>query len=179
MAYLMTLEEVADYLRVTRKTIYRLLGRSQIPASKVGRQWRFNKAAIDEWFQQTPSSSKANILVIDDEEIVRILFKETLEELGHSVVTAETGSKGLELVARTAYDLVFLDLWLPEIDGAELFERIRMLKSDLPVVIITGYPDSEMMERVLAHGPFSVMNKPFSESDIITAVNTYIRFTAK
>ena len=177
MAELMTVQELADYLRVTKKTIYRLLKQGRIPASKVGRQWRFKKAVIDEWLQLNPGGAKGNILVVDDEEIIRSLFKETLEELGHSVITVETGSEGLELVKQRDFDLVFLDLKMPGMDGAELFRQIKTIKPKLPVIIITGYPDSNMMARALAQGPFGVMNKPFSESDVITAVNNFLRIT--
>jgi len=177
MTELMTVEEVADYLRVTKKTIYRLLRQGKIPATKVGHQWRFDKAAIDKWLQRSSVGTKANILVIDDEQIIRLLFKETLEELGHRVITAETGSEGLELVKQRDFDLVFLDLKMPGMVGDELFGRIKAIKPTLPVTIITGYPDSGMMRRALAQGPFGVMNKPFAESDIITAVNNFLRIT--
>jgi len=177
MAELMTVSEVADYLRVTEKTIYRLLKQGKIPAVKVGRQWRFEKAKIDEWLSRNSVGTKADILVIDDEEIIRSLFKETLEELGHRVVTVETGSEGLELVKQRDFDLVFLDLKMPGMDGAKLFRRIKAIKPTLPVTIITGYPESDMMAQALAQGPLGVMNKPFTESDIITAVNNFLRIT--
>ena len=173
MTELMTLEEVATYLRVTKKTIYRLLKRGSIPASKVGHQWRFNKALIDEWLQRRSVGGGVRILVVDDEETIRSLFKETLEELGHRVVVTGDGY-GLELVKQQDFDLVFLDLKMPEIDGAELFRQIKTIKPKLPVTIITGYPDSDMMVRALAQGPFGVMKKPFGESDIITAVNDFL-----
>jgi len=177
MIELMTLREVADYLRVTEKTIYRLLRRGDIPAAKVGRNWRFGRDSIDEWLRQNSVGVRAAILVVDDEEVVRELFRETLEELGHRVITAETGSEGLELVKRQDFDLVFLDLKMPGMDGAELFRQIRTIKPRLPVTIITGYPDSELMLRALAQGPFGVMNKPFGESDIVTAVSNFLHIT--
>ena len=65
MTELMTVEEVADYLRVTEKTIYRLLKQGKIPAVKVGRQWRFEKAKIDEWLHQSSVGTRATILVVD------------------------------------------------------------------------------------------------------------------
>ncbi len=175
MTELMTVEEVADYLRVTRKTIYRLLKQGSIPAAKVGHQWRFDKSLIDRWLQPDSVTAKATILVIDDEEAIRALFKETLEELGHTVMVAETGFKALELVKQRDFALVFLDLKMPGMVGDELFGRIKALKPRLPVTIITGYPDSGMMKRALDQGPFGVMNKPFSESDIITAVSTFLK----
>ena len=175
MAELMTVEETAAYLRVTKKTVYRLLERGSIPATKIGHQWRFDKALIDEWLQQSSVRAKANILVIDDEEVVRLLFKETLEELGHTVMAVGTGLEGLELVKQMDFDLAFIDLKMPAMVGDELFGRIKEIKPGLPVAIITGYPDSGMMARTLAQGPFGVMNKPFSESDIIAAVNNFLR----
>ena len=176
MMELMTLEEVANYLRVTKKTIYRLLERRSIPTIKVGRQWRFDKASIDAWLRQSSPKAAASILVIDDDETVCSLFKDTLEGAGHTVTTSSESSKGLELVKIWDYDLVFLDLKMPGMDGAELFRQIRVTKPELPVTIITGYPDSDLMTTALTYGPFGVMNKPFSGSDIMTAVNNYLRF---
>ena len=178
MKELMTLREVADYLRVTKKTIYRLLGQDKIPAFKVGQRWRFNRASIDEWLHQYSVGAKANILVIDDEETVRSLITETLEELGHRVMAAASGHEALELVKQQDFALVFLDLKMPEMDGAELFRRIKTMKPKLPVTIITGYPGSDLMVQALAQGPFGVMNKPFGEADIVAAVDTFLRCTA-
>jgi len=177
MTELMTLREVAGYLRVTEKTIYRLLRRGDIPATKVGRSWRFGRGSIDEWLHRNSVGVRAAVLVVDDEEVVRELFRETLEELGHSVITAETGAEGLELVKQQDFALVFLDLKMPGMDGAELLRQIKTIKPRLPVTIITGYPDSELMMRALAQGPFGVMNKPFGEADIVAAVNNFLHIT--
>ena len=176
MTELMTVQEAADYLRVTKKTIYRLLRQGKIPATKVGKQWRFDRAAIDEWLRQGSSPSGAAILVIDDEESVRLLFKQTLEEEGHRVVAAENGFDGLEQVKQQDFDLVFLDLKMPGMVGDELFGRIKAIKPRLPVTIISGYPDSGMMKRAMAQGPFGVMGKPFGAQDIITAVANFLHF---
>jgi excisionase family DNA binding protein len=174
MAELMTVEELEAYLRVTRKTIYRLLKRGEIPAVKVGRQWRFDKTSIDEWFIKRPAETRTNILVVDDDEIIRSLFKETLEELGHEVIAVETGPEGLERVKKQDFAMIFLDLKMPDMDGAWLFQQIKTIRPQLPVIIITGYPNSDIMARALVHAPFALMNKPFNAVDIITAVNTFL-----
>jgi excisionase family DNA binding protein len=179
MTELMTLEEVANYLRVTQKTIRRLLDRGVIPAMKVGRRWRFDKTSINTWLHKNSVGTevkKAKILVVDDDETICALFKDTLEDVGHTVTTANESSKGLELVKNRDYDLVFLDLKMSGMDGAELFRQIKVLKPNLPVTIITGYPDSDLMMSALAHGPLGVMKKPFTGSDILTALNNYLRF---
>lgn len=126
----------------------------------MGRQWRFDKASIDEWLLQKPAETRSNILVVDDEEIIRSLFKKTLE--------------GLELVKLRDFAMVFLDIKMPDMDGAELFRQIKTIRPKLPVIIITGYPDSDVMAQALAQAPFGLMNKPFDESDIIKAVNAFL-----
>jgi len=83
MAELMTLKELALYLRFTKKTIYGLLKQGNISGIKIGRKWRFEKDAIDHWLHHNMRGAKAHILVIDDDHIVRSLFKATLEEQGH------------------------------------------------------------------------------------------------
>ena len=88
MTEFMTVAEVAGYLRVTEKTVYRLLKQGGIPATKVGHQWRFGKAIIDKWLHENSVGSKSTIPVADDEETSRGLFKDTME-LGHTV-TAES-----------------------------------------------------------------------------------------
>lgn len=175
MAELMTVEELEQYLRLTRKTIYKLLKQGGIPAIRIGKKWRFDKEAIDKWLHQNMEAAKAHILVIDDDELVRSLFKETLEQEGHTVVTADTSAKGLAYIIQRDFDLVFLDLKLPGTDGAEILREMRGIKHGLPVIIITGYPGSEMMERALEQGPLSVMPKPFGASDVATIVNSLLR----
>jgi len=95
------------------------------------------------------------------------------------VIALEAAFEGLELVKQADFDLVFLDLKMPRMDGAELFRQIKIIKPKLPVVIITGYPDSDVMARALAQGPLGVMSKLFDESDIIAAVNSFLRITSQ
>jgi len=175
MARLMTAEEVARYLRVAERTIYRLIKGHKIPAIKVGHQWRFEKASIDEWLRQNVIEKHVEVLVIDDEELIRLLFEETLGKLGYKVVIAKNGSEGLELIKQRDFDLLFLDLKMPGMDGAEIFRQVKTINPNLPVVIITGYPNSDMMDRALAHGPFGIMKKPFTDVDIITAANSFLQ----
>lgn len=177
MAQLMTIKELAQYLHYTKRMVYGLLKRGAIPATKIGNKWRFDKEIIDEWLHNNVEGVKAHILVIDNDELIRSLFKETLEEQGHTVVTADTTAKGLAYVIQRDFDLIFLDLKMSGTDGAEILREMRSIKRRLSVVIITGYLGSEMMERALRHGPIAVMRKPFNHSDIIAAVNSFLHAT--
>jgi excisionase family DNA binding protein len=171
---LMTLDEVADYLRLSKKTVYRLIQRRDIPAVRVSGQWRFDRNAIDEWLRGKSTSGGFSILVVDDEPLVLELFRETLKEQGYVVATANNGPDAIELIKDRNFDLVFLDLKIPGIDGAKLFHRIREIRPELPVVIITAYPESEVMSRALVHGPLGIIQKPFSDSDVRAAVKSFL-----
>ena len=172
----MTLEEVAKYLRVTKKTIYRMIEKESIPATRIGHLWRFEKLSIDTWLRQSVKKPMANILVIDDDETICSLFKDTLEDVGHAVTIVNESTTGLQLIQENDFDIVFLDLKMPVMDGSEILEKIKVTKPDLPVTIITGYPDSELMMKALAYGPLGIMNKPFNTTEILAAVDNYLRF---
>ena len=174
MPELMTVEELGQYLRFTRKTIYRLLRQGSIPATKIGNKWRFDKEIIDKWLHRSMEGVRAHILVIDDDDLIRSLFKEILEEQGHTVITADTTTKGIAYVIQRDFDLIFLDLKMSGTDGAEIFREMKSVRHKLPVVIITGYPSSELMERAMKQGPLGIMLKPFDDSDIISAVNSFL-----
>jgi len=175
MADLMTVEEIAEYLRLTKRTIYRLLKKGTIPAVKVGNKWRFDRSVIDKWLQPKMGEDKARVLVIDDDTVIGLLFKEALEPLGRTVIPTVTSKEGIEYADRLTFDMVFLDLKMPDIDGAETLARIKKVKPDLPVTIVTGYPDSDIMGRALEQGHFSIMKKPFDQEDIISAVELTLR----
>lgn len=177
MPELMTVEELGQYLRFTRKTIYRLLRQGSIPSTKIGNKWRFDKEVIDKWLHHNMERVRAHILVIDDDDLIRALFKEILEEQGHTVVTADNAAKGIAYVIQRDFNLIFLDLKMPETDGAEILREMKGIKRKLPVVIITGYPDSEMMERAMKQSPLGIMLKPFDDSDIINTVNNFLHAT--
>lgn len=179
MPKLMTIVELAEYLQLNSRTIYRLVERGDIPAAKIGRQWRFDKEIIDAWLRRLSEShrcrNKATVLVIDDEEMIIELFRETLNGSGYSVLSTKSSIDALPLIDKANIGLVFLDLKMPGIDGAELFRKIKITKPNLPVVIMTGYPNSDMMSQALAQGPFAIMNKPFNGKDIVEAVNSFLR----
>lgn len=179
MPKLLTVTELAKYLRVNKRTIYRLLEKGNIPSAKIGHQWRFDREAINDWIRELSTSSRiqkrATILVIDDEDMIIELFKETLKGRGYSLKSAGNGLDGLRLVKELDVDVVFLDLKVPGMNGVEIFRRIKDKKPNLPVIIMTGYPDSDLMAQVLTQGPFAVMNKPFTGKDITTAVGSFLK----
>lgn len=165
MKDVLTLEETAKYLKIAKPTLYRLLEDGKIPAFKVGNQWRFTKELIDKWlWDQLPKTK--NILVVDDDNLINMDLKKIITADGHDVVTTTSGVEATKLIEDSNFHLVFLDLMLPDMDGLEVLKVIKEHKANLPVVIITGYPDSELMNNALELGPVSVLKKPFSRKQI-------------
>jgi excisionase family DNA binding protein len=157
---ILTIREVAGYLKLPVSTVYRLAERRDLPGHKVGRQWRFHKSVLDDWFREHAATSRSTILIVDDEEAIRELMVTALASKTRDVLAAGSGDEALEIVKRTDVDLVLLDLSMPGMNGVDTFREIHMLRPALPVMIVTAYPDSDLMAKALEIGPFSMISKP-------------------
>ena len=177
MNKLLSATQLAEYLNLKAVTVRRKAKKGEIPFIKIGNRLRFDKQQIDIWLLETSNERPMHILVVDDESIVGQLFKGSLNEQIYQITITLSSLEALELLGTRHFDLIFLDLLMPEFDGAELFRRLRQMDKDVPVVIITGYPDSDLLRRAMEHGPFMVMKKPFTGSDIIATVNSFLSAT--
>jgi two-component system, response regulator, stage 0 sporulation protein F len=79
------------------------------------------------------------ILFADDEESIRMLYKEEFEDRGHEVVLAGSGEEALKKYAETSPDILVIDIKMPGMDGIELLQRIREHSRDIPVILCTAY----------------------------------------
>ena len=79
------------------------------------------------------------ILVVDDEESIRFLYREELEEEGYRVITAADGEEALRKVRKEDPDLITLDIRMPGMDGIEVLQQIREMNKDIPVIMSTAY----------------------------------------
>ena len=178
MDKLLSTNRVAEYLDISPLTVRRKVKSGEIPSIKIGHQLRFDKQQIDRWLLDNSNRRPVQILVVDDEILVGQLFKGSLNEPGYQVTTTLSSIEALELFHIKHFDLIFLDLLIPELDGAELFRRIRQMDQQIPVVIITGYPDSDLMGRAMEYGPFTVLKKPFTDEDIVNTVRSFVEGVA-
>ncbi len=169
----LTSHELAELLKLNPVTITRKAKKGEIPAVRIGKQFRFDRDQIEQWMLSRSINRIDHILVIDDEPVIGRLFKDVLERNGYHVTTFLKSSDVLNIISRQNFDLMFVDLMMPEMDGAELIHRIRDMGIRTPIVIVTGYPDSKLMERVMERGPFVVIKKPFSNEDILNVVSSF------
>ncbi len=156
----MTVKETAEYLRIPLPTVYYLVQRGQLPAIQIGGRWRIKRSLLDRDILREDKNGQPTVLVVDDDPQLQGLFKQFLKKAGFSRIVVGTGSEAIQHAEKQTFDLVFLDLKLPDIPGDELYKKLKEIHPDMPIVIITGYPDSELLSKILASGPVTVIQKP-------------------
>lgn len=119
--------------------------------------------------------SKGKILVIDDEEIVRVCCKRALAAEGYEVDVTSSGKEGLELYDRGKYDLVLVDLKMPRMEGVEVLANIKRESPAQKVIIITGYMALEQTDESAALGSTHYLEKPFAPDDLLAMINEVLR----
>jgi excisionase family DNA binding protein len=157
---LMTVKETAEYLRIPLPTVYYLVQRGQLPAIQIGGRWRIKRSLLDRDVLRNEGSGQPTVLVVDDDPMLQALFKQFLKKANFGRIVVGTGAEAIQHAEKQRFDLVFLDLKLPDISGDELYRKLKDMHADMPIVIITGYPDSEILSKILQIGPVTVIQKP-------------------
>ena len=120
----------------------------------------------------------AKILIIDDERGIRNTLREILADEGHNVEVAENGINGLQIATKNAYDLIFSDIKMPEMDGIEVLSAIKntgeyanqntpIASAETPIVMITGHGDVETAVQALKLGAYDFLLKPLDLNRIL------------
>jgi CheY-like chemotaxis protein len=111
------------------------------------------------------------ILVIDDEPSIRKSFMTALEDTGYLVETAESGEVGIEKLERNKYDLIFLDLNMPGLNGVETLRQLREINKDVPIYIVTAFHAAftdQLKKAAEDKIDFELLKKPLSGNQIVT-----------
>lgn len=168
--------KASDFLNIHVETIRWLARQGRIPAFKIGKDWRFQKEALLDWVQTKQSLPQSPlILVVDDDPVTNRFIKRVLEPLGYEVHGASNGEQGLKALAQNAYHLVLLDLMMPGMSGPEFLKSLRQSTVDIPIIIITGYPDSRLMMEANLYGPLILISKPIEREKLIAAVRMVLK----
>jgi two-component system nitrogen regulation response regulator NtrX len=114
--------------------------------------------------------SRKSVLIVDDEEGIRESLSGILEDEGYDVLTASSGEDALAIAKEHMPDIVFLDVWLPEMDGLETLPRLKEIDANIPVIMISGHGNIEIAVKATRLGAYDFLEKPLSlEKVIITA----------
>ena len=116
-------------------------------------------------------NAKARILVIDDEEVVRLSYMRTLASEHCNVQVVTNGHDAIALMETQPFDVVLLDMSMPGMDGMSVLKVIKQRWPECEVVIITGYPGVESAKQAVSLGAFDYLSKPAGPDDVINAAN--------
>ena len=120
-------------------------------------------------------NTKPNILVIDDEEVVRHSLNRALGAGHCNVQLAESGRVGLNAMGRTAFDVVLLDLRMPEMDGVEVLGAIKQQWPETEVIVITGYPAIDTAKQAARLGAYGYLAKPLGPDEVVDAAHAAVQ----
>jgi CheY-like chemotaxis protein len=118
------------------------------------------------------SGRPATILVVEDDEQVRALVRSVLKQGGYEVLEASTGAEGLEIVRARGADiaLVISDMLLPEVSGSDLADEVRARFPNMPLLLMTGYVEGEIVQRSVGEHHAVFLDKPFSPASLLEKV---------
>jgi len=121
---------------------------------------------------------KHTILIVDDEESIRLSLKGGLEDEGFHTILAESGEEGLKTFQSHDIDLVLLDIWLPKMDGLQVLEQMQKDDPNLPVIVMTGHGSIETAVRAIRLGALDFIEKPLDLNKIIITINNAMHVRA-
>jgi DNA-binding NtrC family response regulator len=114
---------------------------------------------------------KIRILIIDDEESLCRMFKMNLEKAGsYTADTAASAEEGFARLGERHYDMIFLDVLMPQIEGGEALQRIKKM-TPTPVVIMSAYLPPDRLEAIHQAGAFDIIEKPFDFSLVLDLIH--------
>ena len=116
-------------------------------------------------------NQKANILIVDDEEVVRLSHMRSLESADCNAQTAEGGRQALSVMEQHSFDVVLLDLRMPDLDGMDVLKTIKQRWPNSEVVVITGYPSIDTAKEAVRLGAFNYLAKPLDPNELLKAAN--------
>ncbi len=116
-----------------------------------------------------------SVLVVDDEKVIRDLFKRVLEVKGYSVTTVESGDQAVETIKKGFFDVIFLDIVMPGMDGVETLQAIREISKQKPVIVMTGFAVEEEVKNAFKLGAQDCLSKPFEIEEIIKAIEEALK----
>ncbi len=124
-------------------------------------------------------TSKARILVVDDEQRVRTFCREVLELQDYFVEEAENGAKALEILEKTSFSLILSDIMMPDIDGLDLASKVRDEYPDTFVILITGHGSIDLAKDAIQRGAFDFITKPFKMVELNQIVDRALEVREK
>nr|WKN37736.1 sigma-54 dependent transcriptional regulator [Tunicatimonas sp. TK19036] len=116
----------------------------------------------------------SKVLIVDDDQDIRLLLDKFLSKNNFSTATAATGSEALDITKKEAYDLIVCDFKLPDITGIELIQKIKITNPKAAIIVITGYSDVKIAVKAIKLGAYDYVTKPLYPDEILLTIKQAI-----
>lgn len=121
------------------------------------------------------NSTEFKILLVEDDEALRFIVKDNLEQNGYSVTDAENGEIALQIFKNNTFDLILLDVMLPKVDGFKVAEKIRKTNEQVPIIFLTARSMTEDKIFGLTIGGDDYIPKPFSMEELLLKIKIFLK----
>jgi CheY-like chemotaxis protein len=121
------------------------------------------------------ADSKPKVLIVEDQRSMRLTLAGIIEDQGYDVTEVEDGYRAIEAVRKSAFDLVFMDIKMPGINGVQTFREIKKISQRPVVVMMTGFAVEDLVKEALEEGAFSVVYKPFEIDEVIRLMESVLK----
>jgi excisionase family DNA binding protein len=176
-AKLLTVQQVAELLNVHPNTVRQWSNQELLQSYRIGSRGdrRFRREDVSRFLDIKSKDNGNTVLVVDDDVAICSLLQGVVESKGFSVVVANSGEKAVEVLDKQKVSLIFLDLILPGLSGAEVLRHLKAIKSDAVVAIVSGHDESPVATEAMSLGPTFFVRKPFE----ISAIRDILDLTVK
>ncbi len=113
---------------------------------------------------------KYRILIVDDEQDMRWILRELIEDKGYDPFTAENGEEALNTIVKHAPDLMLMDIKMPVMDGMTALEKAQEINADLPIIMMTAFSDTQTAVKAMKLGAYDYLVKPFDNEELIITI---------
>ena len=176
---MITVQELASILHVHANTVRHWSDEGLLKSYRIGPRgdrrfsWEDIRNFLHDWGKGINSANphQGRVLIIDDDYRVWSLVRDVAQEQGCEVVSVESGERALEELEKRDFDLIFVDLVLPGLDGVDILKAIKANVNGALVAVVTGYGDDSIAFDAMPLGPLVLVRKPVDTADITGIVD--------
>ena len=168
MPPLLNIRQAAEYLGISRHTLYKLVERREVPAAKVGGSWRLNRQALDAFVAARSATATPIALVVEADETERHRLVDGLRGRAETVLASGSWALALALAEEHQPDVMFLSVPMPDRAAGDMMNDLRDTGVRPRVALMVAVADFPEAAAALEHGPAIILRKPVLHSDVVS-----------